>query len=176
MAPGCPALLQDAVRPRRRRKRLVPTRAAAHVRVGEVGFRRRHRADRRRRGPRQLYGHKGLYRHQIADEVTSATAMDAIFGSARPRLLKAIGSAVWLPKGRISLVTCTEIARALPHVRVAVISGGHEEFLDGARRHPPDQVEDRARLVVRAARARSAEWLLADHRAGGLVVDVEVAR
>ena len=59
--------------------------------------------------------------------------------------------------------------------RVAVVRRRHERLLDRARAHPADQVPDRARLVVRARRARAAEGLLADDGARRLVVDVEVA-
>src|SRR5450759_2568407 len=64
--------------------------------------------------------------------------------------------------------------RRLPHVRIAVVGRRHERLLDGAGAHPAQQVELRARLVVRAAGPRAAERLLADHRTGRLVVDVEV--
>ena len=53
---------------------------------------------------------------------------------------------------------------------------GDEGLLDRAGADPAQQVVDRARLVVRARRPTAAERLLADHRAGRLVVDVEVAR
>src|ERR1700761_7095615 len=59
--------------------------------------------------------------------------------------------------------------------RVAVVGRGDERLLDRTGLRPPQQFERRSRLVVRAARARAAERLLADHRAGRLVVDVEVA-
>ena len=68
------------------------------------------------------------------------------------------------------------LPRRSAHVRVAVVGRRHERLLDRARRHPAHQVEDRAGLVVGAAGPRAAERLLADDRAGGLVVDVEVAR
>ena len=58
----------------------------------------------------------------------------------------------------------------------AVVGRGHEEFLDRAGAHPADQVEHRAGLVVGAAGPGATERLLADYRAGRLVVDVEVAR
>src|SRR5580698_5087791 len=64
----------------------------------------------------------------------------------------------------------------LSHVRVAVVGRRDELFLDGPGVDPADQVEDRARLVVGAAGPGPAERLLADDRAGRLVVDVEVAR
>ena len=61
------------------------------------------------------------------------------------------------------------------HVRVRVVGRRHERLLDRARRHPADQVVPRAGLVVGAAGPGAAERLLPDHRAGRLVVDVEVA-
>src|SRR5436190_11115194 len=60
------------------------------------------------------------------------------------------------------------------HERVAVIRGRDERLLDRARADPADQVPHRARLVVRARRSSATEGLLADDRAGRLVVDVEV--
>src|SRR5580704_3111757 len=63
----------------------------------------------------------------------------------------------------------------LSQVRVPVVGGGYEEFLDRAGGDPADQVEHRAGLVVGAAGPGAAEGLLADDGAGGLVVDVEVA-
>src|SRR5580692_12898661 len=62
------------------------------------------------------------------------------------------------------------------HVRVAVVGRGDEQLLDGPGVDPADQVEDRAGLVVGATGPGPAERLLADDRAGRLVVDVEVAR
>src|ERR1035437_576281 len=51
-----------------------------------------------------------------------------------------------------------------------------ERLLDPPRRHPAQQVDRRPGLVVGATGAAAAEGLLADHGAGRLVVDVEVAR
>src|ERR1700749_1374273 len=62
------------------------------------------------------------------------------------------------------------------HVGVAVVGGRGEELLEGAGAGPAGQVEERARLVVGAPGRGAAEGLLADDGAGGLVVDVEVAR
>ena len=56
-----------------------------------------------------------------------------------------------------------------------IVARRRERLLDRPRAHPAHQVQLRAGLVVRARRARAAERLLADHRAGRLVVDVEVA-
>src|SRR5712691_13272394 len=83
---------------------------------------------------------------------------------------------VW-PKRRQAalLVLGRTLAVVRRHEGVAVVRGRHEGFLDRARADPPDQVPHRARLVVRAGRTRAAERLLADNRAGRLVVDVEVA-
>src|SRR5690349_6192355 len=73
----------------------------------------------------------------------------------------------------------TELDRAAPVVRghegIAVVGRRHERLFDRPGADPADQVPHRARLVVRAGRARAAERLLPDDRAGRLVVDVEVA-
>src|SRR5437660_8215766 len=61
------------------------------------------------------------------------------------------------------------------HERIAVIGGRRVRLLDHPRTHPPDQVEERARLVVGARRTSASERLHPDDRAGRLVVDVEVA-
>ena len=61
------------------------------------------------------------------------------------------------------------------HERVLVVARRRERFLDRPRADPSHEVQLRAGLVVRARRARAAERLLADDRACGLVVDVEVA-
>jgi len=58
---------------------------------------------------------------------------------------------------------------------IAVVGGRNEGFLDGAGAEPAIEVQDGTRLIVGAARAGSAEGLLADNGAGRLVVDVEVA-
>src|SRR5665811_1534442 len=57
------------------------------------------------------------------------------------------------------------------HKRIPIIRRWHERLLDAARADPAEQVEDRASLVVGAGCAGAAEGLLADHGAGGLVVD-----
>src|SRR5690348_14907280 len=62
------------------------------------------------------------------------------------------------------------------HERIAVIRGRHVGLFDDARADPPNQVEERARLVIGPRRACAAEWLQADDGARWLVVDVEVAR
>ena len=62
-----------------------------------------------------------------------------------------------------------------PHERIAVVGRRHERLLDRARADPAQQVQLRAGLVVGARPAGAAERLLADDRAGRLVVDVEVA-
>src|SRR5215212_8126324 len=56
-----------------------------------------------------------------------------------------------------------------------MIARRRERLLDGSRTHPPNQVDLRSRLVVRAGPASAAERLLADHRACWLVIDVKVA-
>jgi hypothetical protein len=60
------------------------------------------------------------------------------------------------------------------HERIAVVRRRDEGFLDRTGADPADQVPHRAGLVVRAGRAGPAERLLADDRAGRLVVHVEV--
>src|SRR5258708_13371408 len=67
------------------------------------------------------------------------------------------------------------VSRTLAHVRVAIVGRRGEQLLDGAGVDPARQVENRAGLVVRAAGPRPSEGLLTDHRAAGLVIDVEVA-
>src|SRR5579871_1917379 len=62
------------------------------------------------------------------------------------------------------------------HERVAHGGGRHEVLLDRPRRGPADQVQLRAGLVVGPRRPAPAERLLPHHRAGRLVVDVEIAR
>src|SRR4051795_5610700 len=63
----------------------------------------------------------------------------------------------------------------LGHERIPVVGRRHERLLDRAGARPPDQVPHGAGLVVGAGCAGAAEWLLPDHRAGRLVVHVEVA-
>src|SRR5215471_15655317 len=63
----------------------------------------------------------------------------------------------------------------LAHVWITVVGRRHERLLDRTGGDPADEVEHRAGLVVGAARPGAAERLLADDRAGRLVVDVEVA-
>src|SRR5438105_8634001 len=61
------------------------------------------------------------------------------------------------------------------HERIAVVGRGRVRLLDHARADPADQVQEGARLVVRARRAGATERLQTDDRARRLVVDVEVA-
>src|SRR5687767_6780220 len=61
-------------------------------------------------------------------------------------------------------------------VRVAVVGRRDECLLDRPGRGPAQQVDRGAGLVVGAGRTTATEGLLPDDRAGGLVVDVEVAR
>src|ERR1039457_115354 len=61
------------------------------------------------------------------------------------------------------------------HVGVAPVGGGNEGLLEGAGRYPAQQVERRASLVVGAALPGPPEGLLAHHRPGRFVIDVEVA-
>src|SRR5207249_4576902 len=90
-------------------------------------------------------------------------------GEARTRSLVGIASD--------ALAAAARTARTAVRVeeRVAVVARRHERLLDRAWADPADQVPHRAGLVVRARGARAAERLLADDRAGRLVVDVEVA-
>src|SRR6266851_4380710 len=67
------------------------------------------------------------------------------------------------------------VRRLRIHEGIPVIGRRHVRLLDDSRARPADQVEERAGLVVGARRSRAAERLLPDHRAGRLVVDVEVA-
>src|ERR1700680_3669336 len=71
---------------------------------------------------------------------------------------------VRLPRIASDLLSCGGTGFASAHVRVAVVGRGHEELLDRAGGHPPGQVEDRAGLVVGAARPRTAARLLGDPR------------
>src|SRR5262249_36283769 len=79
----------------------------------------------------------------------------------------------------VSELTSSALARRalsrFAEERVAPVARRHERLLDRARADPAQQIEDRARLVVGARRARAAKRLLADDGAGRLVVDVEVA-
>src|SRR5229473_8061524 len=67
------------------------------------------------------------------------------------------------------------VCRIRIHEGIPVVGRRHVGLLDHARARPADQVEERAGLVVGARCPRAAERLLPDHRAGRLVVDVEVA-
>src|SRR5687768_5646426 len=64
----------------------------------------------------------------------------------------------------------------LAHVCVAPVAWWRERLLHRPRAHPPDQIQLRTRLVVRARSACPPERLLPDDSASRLVVDVEVAR
>src|SRR4051794_36663149 len=74
-------------------------------------------------------------------------------------------------RGRVFISPATASAEE----RVAVVARRDERLLDRARCDPADQVPQRAGLVVRPRGAGAAERLLADDRAGRLVVDVEVS-
>ena len=67
------------------------------------------------------------------------------------------------------------MAESTAEVGVAPIGWRIEGLLDHPRGDPAQQVEHRTGLVVGAGGAGPPEGLLADHSAGGLVVDVEVA-
>jgi hypothetical protein len=60
-------------------------------------------------------------------------------------------------------------------VRITPVGGRDEVFLDCSSAGPGEQVLRRARLVVGAAGPPTAERLLPNDGAGGLVVDVEIA-
>src|SRR5689334_15523494 len=62
------------------------------------------------------------------------------------------------------------------HVGVPIIFRRGQSFFDTPRRDPPLQIENRTRLVVRAAGPASSERLLAYHRAGRLVIHIVVPR
>src|SRR5207247_10833718 len=129
---------------------------------------RRRRADAAGRGPAAGSGSTGSERN-------AATARSMI-GPA------------WAPGTRTSAAAkadasrnsrFTDLAGRAPvfgrHEWIAVVGGRHERLLDRARAYPTDEVPQRACLVVRAGSACAAERLLADDRAGRLVIDVEVA-
>ena len=59
--------------------------------------------------------------------------------------------------------------------RVQVVLEPYEVFLDAARRDEAVEYGHAARFVVRTARARTAEGLLADYGAGALFVVVDVS-
>src|SRR5205814_10059116 len=61
------------------------------------------------------------------------------------------------------------------HERVPIIRRRRKRLLDVPGAHPAHEIELRPRLVVSAGTASSAKRLLPDHRAGRLVVDVEIA-
>src|SRR3954453_13210916 len=62
------------------------------------------------------------------------------------------------------------------HVGIGVVGRRDQRLLDRPGAGPAQQVLRCAGLVVGAAGPRAAERLLTDDRAGGLLVDVEVAR
>ena len=59
--------------------------------------------------------------------------------------------------------------------RVQVVLEPYEVFLDAARGHEAVEDRDATGLIVRAARACTAEWLLTDDRSCALLVVVDVA-
>src|SRR5690349_7317156 len=63
-----------------------------------------------------------------------------------------------------------------PHVGVPIVFRRVQSFFDTPRRDPPLQIENRTRLIVRAAGPASSERLLAYHRAGRLVIHIVVPR
>jgi len=60
-------------------------------------------------------------------------------------------------------------------VGIQVVERWDEGLLDGATRHPGEQVLSGSGLVIGARCSSSTERLLTDHGAGRLVVDVEVS-
>src|SRR3989337_3700638 len=97
----------------------------------------------------------------------------SISGSANVLIRRKIG----LPKRATGGPPCVLALYLLRfHERIAIIQRRRERFLDGAWAYPAHQIELRAGLVVGSAASGSAERLLSHHRAGGLVVDVEVSR
>ena len=75
-----------------------------------------------------------------------------------------------------SILSIQAECRSLLQVgRVAVVLQTNKVFLDAARRDEAVEYGHAARFVVRTARARTAEGLLADYGAGALFVVVDVA-
>src|SRR3954471_23246465 len=72
--------------------------------------------------------------------------------------------------------TLRPVGPVAAHERVAVVGRRDEGLLDRAGSDPANQVPHRAGFVVRAGCAGASERLLPDDGAGGLVIDVEVAR
>src|SRR5206468_9220084 len=61
------------------------------------------------------------------------------------------------------------------HEGVFIRGRRDKSFFDRSSAHPAEKINDRAGLVVRTARSRSTEWLLAHNGAGGFVIYIEVA-
>ena len=61
------------------------------------------------------------------------------------------------------------------HVGVVDAMQRYEGLLDGLRAGPLEHVVRAPGLVIRPGQPRPAEWLLAHHGPGGLVIDVKVA-
>lgn len=63
----------------------------------------------------------------------------------------------------------------LTHVRIKDCRRGGEGFFDCVRAEPAKHVQCGSRLIVGAGSSCASEGLLSDHRAGALVIDVEVS-
>src|SRR5678815_5149586 len=67
------------------------------------------------------------------------------------------------------------LASLLRHERILIVRRRRKRLFDRPRAHPANEIQLRPGLVVRPARSRATERLLAYHRARRLVVDVEVS-
>ena len=61
------------------------------------------------------------------------------------------------------------------HERIPVVVRGDESFRYRTRRGPAHHIQEGASFVVGSGAASAAEGLLANHRAGWLVINIEVA-
>lgn len=61
------------------------------------------------------------------------------------------------------------------HVGIGPVLAVETVLLDGAGRHPADQVEDASGLVIRSRHPSTTERLLSHDSSGRLVVDVEIS-
>src|SRR5210317_670783 len=71
-------------------------------------------------------------------------------------------------------LSCPRLILFSVHEGVGEVSRRLKGFLNGARRHPADQVQVRTGLVVGTGSPCPTERLLTDHSTGRLVVNVEV--
>src|SRR2546423_8273616 len=110
---------------------------------------------------------------KLATSSSAVAELTALRAPGRLMVTTAIGPST---SNRVFRSCALRAVRGLRiHEGIPVIGRRHVRLLDDTRAGPADQVQERARLVVRSRCARAAEWLLPDDRAGGLVVDVEVA-